>query len=301
MGAGGGGLGQRLVISGPRVSGAPAPRASARLWLPSSPLPGVARIPLLRNQRGGGGGCSRSAGPGPPGGCPASLVISHPPLPAARDHCRRARPPPAPPLVWGLGLRRRRVPPAVAPVGEGRAQALREPVAGLRVRDAEHPPPPSRKAGHVGSLSGHPAQITARRTLLWSSWATHPLGGTSWFPPSLRRSTASEGRFLIPPVVPDEAQPSHPYTSVTGGGPLPPRGSGIASKSRAQSPRVPSAPVPAPAPAAPAQRHAPLPPGEVPSSPAPPSALVPRERGRAGRRRAGGGPADMGVQGVGGG
>ena len=50
------------------------------------------------------------------------------------------------------------------------------------------------------------AQITARRTLSWSSGAAHPQGGTSGFPPSLRRSTASKGRFLIPLVVPEQAQ-----------------------------------------------------------------------------------------------
>ena len=56
--------------------------------------------------------------------------------------------------------------------------------------------PPSRKAGHVGPLSGHAARITDLRTLSWSSGAAHPPGGTSRFPPSLRRSTASKGRFL---------------------------------------------------------------------------------------------------------
>ena len=61
--------------------------------------------------------------------------------------------------------------------------------------------PPSRKAGHVGYLSGHCAQITDLMTLSWSSGAAHPPGGTSRFPPSLRRSTASEGRFLNPLVV----------------------------------------------------------------------------------------------------
>ena len=50
-------------------------------------------------------------------------------------------PSPAPPLVWGLGLRRRRVVPAVAPVGEGAAQSPGEPVVGVRIRDAEHRSP----------------------------------------------------------------------------------------------------------------------------------------------------------------
>ena len=45
--------------------------------------------------------------------------------------------------------------------------------------------PPSRKAGNVGSLSGHAAQITALRTLLWSSGAAQPPRGTSRFPPTI--------------------------------------------------------------------------------------------------------------------
>ena len=45
------------------------------------------------------------------------------------------------PLVWGLGLWRRRVAPAVAPVGEGAAQSPGEPVVGVRIRDAEHRSP----------------------------------------------------------------------------------------------------------------------------------------------------------------
>ena len=77
--------------------------------------------------------------------------------------------------------------------------------------------PPSGKAGQPGTLSGHLARITARRTLSWSSWVAQPPGGTSRSPPSLRRSTASKGRFLIPLVVPEEAQLSQPYTSTTRG------------------------------------------------------------------------------------
>ena len=69
-----------------------------------------------------------------PGGCPASLVLLQPPVPTAWDHCRLARPSPGPQLVWGLGLRRRRVAPAVAPGGQDGAQGLGEPVVGLRVQ-----------------------------------------------------------------------------------------------------------------------------------------------------------------------
>ena len=101
--------------------------------------------------------------------------------------------------------------------------------------------PPSRKAGHIGSLSGHAGQITARRTLSSSSGAAHTPGGTYRFPPSLGRSTASKGRFLIPLVVPEQAQLSHPYTSTTRGRPSALRGSGTVSQSRSQG-RAPPAP-----------------------------------------------------------
>ena len=39
---------------------------------------------------------------------------------------------------------------------------------------------PSGKAGLPGPWFGHPAQITARRTLSWSPRATHPPVGTFW-------------------------------------------------------------------------------------------------------------------------
>ena len=101
--------------------------------------------------------------------------------------------------------------------------------------------PPSRKAGHVGSLSGHAARITDLRTLSWSSGAAQPPGGTSRFPPSLRRSTASKGRFLDLLEVPWLAQHNHPYTSPTRGRVFSPRGSGTAPQSRSHG-RPPSAP-----------------------------------------------------------
>ena len=104
--------------------------------------------------------------------------------------------------------------------------------------------PPSRKAGHVGSLWGHATRVTARRNLSWSSGAAHPPGGTSQFPPSLRRSTASKGRFLIPLVVPEQAQLRHPYTSTTRGRASPPQG---------VRDRVP-VPVPGPGPLCPPRR-----------------------------------------------
>ena len=81
------------------------------------------------------------------------------------------------------------------------------------------------------------------RPFWWSSQATRPPWGTSRFTPSLRRSTASKGWLLSPLVVPEVAQLSHPYTSVTRRGALPPRGPGIASQARAQLPRVQYAPL----------------------------------------------------------
>ena len=131
--------------------------------------------------------------------------------------------------------------------------------------------PPSRKAGHVGSLSGGAAQITDLRTLSWSSGAAHPPGGTSRFSPSLRRSTASKGLFLNPLVVPWLAQHNHPYTSPTRGrasegpGPCPSPG----PRAGTPLPLVPAPPA-APVPAAPMPRPAPPPPR--PSAPAPLSA-----------------------------
>ena len=72
-------------------------------------------------------------------------------------------------------------------------------------------------------------------------WGCPPPGGTSRFPPSLRRSTASKNRFLNPLVAPWLAQHNHPYTSPTRGRTSSPRGSGIVPQSRSQG-RAPSAP-----------------------------------------------------------
>ena len=62
-----------------------------------------------------------SGGPAPP------PTLAHPP----------SGPSPGPPLVWGLGLWRWRVVPAVAPVGEGAAQSPGEPVVGVRIHDED--------------------------------------------------------------------------------------------------------------------------------------------------------------------
>ena len=68
-----------------------------------------------------------------------------------------------------------------------------------------------------------------------------PPRGTSRFPPSLRRSTASKGRFLIPLVVPWLAQLNHPYTFPTRGRASSLRGSGTVPQSRSQG-QAPPAP-----------------------------------------------------------
>ena len=157
-----------------------------------------------------------SGGPAPPS------TLSYPP----------SGPSPAPPLVWGLGLWPRRVVPAVAPVGEGAAQSPGEPVVGVRIRDAEHRSP---------FQEGRPRRLTDLRTLSWSSGAAHPPGGTSRFPPSLWRSTASKGRFLDLLEVPWLAWHNHPDNSPTRGRVSSPRGSGTAPQSRSHG-RPSSAP-----------------------------------------------------------
>ena len=73
-----------------------------------------------------------------------------------------------------------------------------------------------------------------------SSGAAQPPGGTSRLPPSLHRSTASKGRFLIPLVVRELAQLSHPYTSTTRGRASSPRLSGTVPQSRSQGPAPPA-------------------------------------------------------------
>ena len=134
--AGGAGSGQWLAVSGLRGSGVPP----ALVAPPVSPTGGGVHPPAAP-YRWGVGDALWVGGPVLPGGCPVSLILPHPHVPIAWDHHRRARPSPAPPLEWGLGLRGRWVPPAVAPVGEGGAQGPGEPVAGLCIRDAEHRPP----------------------------------------------------------------------------------------------------------------------------------------------------------------
>ena len=72
-------------------------------------------------------------------------------------------------------------------------------------------------------------------------WGCPPPRGYLLVSPSLRRSTASKGRFLNPLVVPWLAQLNHPYNSPTRGRASSPRGSGTVPQSRSQG-RAPSAP-----------------------------------------------------------
>ena len=119
---GAGRLGAAVRVSGQRLAGCRAVGSPPRsLSLPSLPRE-VARAPSSRRTVGG----AWVGGPSPP-----PPTLPYPPSGSS----------PAPPLVWGLGLRRRRVVPAVAPVGEGAAQSPGEPVVGVRIRDAEHRSP----------------------------------------------------------------------------------------------------------------------------------------------------------------
>ena len=251
--AGGGRPGQRSVVSGQRVRGTPLPRAStcpapsahaqlaasppARPWPSRSLGSGITLVLVMSCCADcGGGGALRVGGPGPArGGDLGRRSAPTPPCslsgvrgPACREsgHCRRVWPSPAPLLAWGLGIRRRRVPRAVAPVADGDGQGLGWPEIGLLVFGAEYRPP-FRESGPWG----HPAGIMAWRTLSWSSRATPYPGGTSRFPPSLCSGTALKGRFLNPLEVSEVAHFSDPYTSITKKRASPPRG----SQSRAQS------------------------------------------------------------------
>ena len=104
-------------------------------------------------------------------------------------------------------------------------------------------------------------------------WGCPPPGGTSQFPPSLPRSTASKGRFLSPLVVPWLAGLNHPYTSPTRGRASSPRGSGTVPQSRSQGGAPPAPRVGSPCgPCACGAGAAPRPPPPRPSAPAPLSA-----------------------------
>ena len=133
MSAGGGGSGQGTAVSGLRGSGPPLP-----LGAPVLPRTGGGARPPAALY--GGGGVGRGAWLRW-GGRPAALSPAPPPPPAPIAWADGAWPSPALSLVWGLGLRRWRVPLAVVPVGDGVAQSPEEPVVGIRIPDAEHRPP----------------------------------------------------------------------------------------------------------------------------------------------------------------
>ena len=152
------------------VSGSPVPRASAcpvssaRIQPAASPpvclrpswSPGSGATPapyVSCRADGGGGGLLRVGGPGNAVGGALGCRTALPPpcrmgseAPCMRScrasgHRRRGWLSIAPLFAWGLGLRRWRVPRAVAPLAEGGAQGPGQPDFGLRVRDAEHCPP----------------------------------------------------------------------------------------------------------------------------------------------------------------
>ena len=121
--------GVAVRVSGQWLAGCGAAGSPPALVVSALPPAGGGEPLSLGRQQSGpsyvvpyrGGGVGR-------GGQPPPQNLPYPP----------SGPSPAPPLVWGLGLRRRRVVPAVAPVGEGATQG---PGPGVRIRDAEHRSP----------------------------------------------------------------------------------------------------------------------------------------------------------------
>ena len=114
--------GVAVRVSGQWLAGCGAAGSPPHSLSPHS-LPREVARPLASCRTSGG---AWAGGPSPP-----PPALPYPP----------SGPSPAPPLVWGQGLRRRRVVPAVAPVGEGAAQSPGEPVVCVRIRDAEHRSP----------------------------------------------------------------------------------------------------------------------------------------------------------------
>ena len=223
--------GQRCRLRGSRFPPFCLPLPSRRRWRA-----------LLRHAVSWGGRGLGSPAPPP--------TLSRPP----------SGPSPAPPLVWGLGLLRWRVAPAVEPVGKGAAQGPREPVVGVNVRDAEHRPPfqegrprrppvGPRRPDHspedplVVLWGCPPSQGVPPGFLRPSGGARHRKAGSSspWWSPGWPSSTT---RTPPPP----------------GGGPHPPEGPGpCPSPGPRAGPPLPLAPAPpaAPVPAAPVLRPAP--------------------------------------------
>ena len=151
----------RLRIARRRL--VPTCRARVRCGPPGS---GVTPLSDMSWRADGPGGvCPGSGGHVLPGGAPRAVGLHPPPVcfphqgsgarptgrrarlldgrcqPSGRwRHCPRVPPSAAPPLVWGLGLRRWRVPRAVAQVDKGGTQGPGLPDIGLLVCDAEHCP-----------------------------------------------------------------------------------------------------------------------------------------------------------------
>ena len=132
------------------------PRAPCHQGAPTRPRsrPCACGLGGLRDRGRGRGGCSGLGGLGMPWGASRSAVqlTPRPPSPLKSEApCRRSCRASghggwdwlslAPPFARGLGLRRWRVPLAVAPVAEGGAQGPGQPDIGLCVHDAEHRPP----------------------------------------------------------------------------------------------------------------------------------------------------------------
>ena len=230
MSAGGGGSGQWSAVSGLRGS-----QPALALAAPVLPPTGGGARPSVALYRGEGVGLGARLRQG---GRAAALSPSNPL--AAIAWADGARPSPASSLVWGLGLRRWRLPPASAPVGEGVAQSPGEPVVGVRIRDAEHRLPsqegrPRRLSVGPRRLNHHPEEP------LVVHWGGPPPGGYLPVPPVPPEEHGIGDRFLIPLVVPEQAQLSDPYTSTTRGRAPPPRGIGPVFQSRSQG-RAPPAP-----------------------------------------------------------
>ena len=262
-------LGAVVRVSGQRFAGCGVVGLLS-CSLPRSPLPlEVARAPLPHCTVGGGVGWGARICWG---GRPAAL--SPVPSPAPIAWADGARPSPPSLLVRGPGLRRWRVPPAVAPVGEGVAQRPGEPVVGIRIRDAEHCPPLQESWPRRLPVGPRCPNHCPEDPLVVLRGRPTPRGLLP-VPPVPPEDHGIEGRFLIPLVVPEQAQLSHPYTSTSRSRASALRGSGTVSQSRSQG-RSPSAPLAGP-PCGPCARGArprpaPRPPSLQPSALAPPSA-----------------------------
>ena len=187
--AGGGGSGQRSAVSGLRGSG-PPPRARCPRPLPywrwCAPLRRVARF-------GGWGSRSGSGGAGPAwGGVPRHCLLPSPPALSAWSGRARSS------LAWGLSLQQRRVPLAVAPVGDRVAQSLGEPVVGIRICDAERRPPLQESRPRRPPV-GPGCRNHRREDPLVVLWGRSPPRGNLPVPPVPLKENGIEGPVPHPP------------------------------------------------------------------------------------------------------